>query len=165
MRKTITKKWLQDHWACSEAINQFPTLNKKRVEVATLIKMAVRNNNKEHLEWANWLISRAMTKKERIKYSIYAAKLILKNFESKHPEDKRPRKAIEAAQKYLNSPTAKNKAAANSAAYSAVYSSAYSAAYSAANSAAYSAYSAAWNKQLITILKYGLKQSTKGGKP
>ena len=76
-------------------------------------------------------------KRDSVALSIFAAELVLANFERLYPDDDRPRKAIEAARRYNESPTEENRSAADSAADSAAYS-AYSA-YSAARSAAYSA--------------------------
>jgi hypothetical protein len=86
------------------------------------------------------------TKKDSVLFSIYAAYLCLDNFEKVYPNDKRPREAIEAAERYIENPTEKNQEAAESAARSA--RSAESAAWSAesvARSAAWSAWSAAWS--------------------
>src|SRR3990167_298298 len=76
------------------------------------------------------------TKKDSVAFAIYAAELVIKNYEKKYPNDKRPREAIEAAKKVLFHDTAKNRVAAGSA---------MSAAWSAAGSAAGSAMSAAWS--------------------
>ena len=54
-------------------------------------------------------------KKDSIALSIFAAELVLKNFESVFPADDRPRKAIEAAKKYSDEPTEENQNAARSA--------------------------------------------------
>ena len=59
------------------------------------------------------------TKRNAVEWSIYCAKLCLKNFEKKFPKDKRPRLAIKAAEAWLKNPTKKNKSAAESAAESA----------------------------------------------
>jgi len=88
------------------------------------------------------------TKRDSVLFSIYSAKLVLKNFESVFPSDKRPREAIESAEKYAKNPTIENRNAAwsaESAAESAARSAAESArsAWSAAESAARSAWSAA----------------------
>ena len=87
------------------------------------------------------------TKKDSLKLAIFSAELVLKNFEDKHPNDLRPRRAIEAAKKVLFRDTEKNRSAAESAAWSAWSAeSAASAARSAAESAAESAaWSAAWS--------------------
>ena len=78
--------------------------------------------------------------KDSVALSIYAASLVLKNFEDKYPDDKRPRQAIEAARRWLKNPTEKNRSAARSAAWSA-----WSAAWSAAESAKSAKRSAAWS--------------------
>jgi len=54
-------------------------------------------------------------KKDSVAFAIYAARLVLKNFEEEFPTDDRPRKAIEAAEKYLQYPTIKNRKAAKAA--------------------------------------------------
>jgi hypothetical protein len=86
-------------------------------------------------------------KKDSVALSIFAAELVLKNFESVFPADDRPRKAIEAAKKYSEAPTEENQKAARSAESAArsAWSAAESAAESAAWSAAESAWSAAWS--------------------
>jgi len=89
-------------------------------------------------------------KKDSVLFSIYAAYLCLNNFEKLYPNDKRPREAIEAAERYIKNPTKKNQTAAESAAESAARSAAESAARSAAwsaASAARSAASAAWSAE------------------
>ena len=52
------------------------------------------------------------TKKDSILFAIFAARLVLKNFEKEFPGDDRPRKAIEAAEAYAKNPTKKNREAA-----------------------------------------------------
>ena len=94
------------------------------------------------------------SKRDSVLLSVYAAYLCLDNFEKVYPDDKRPRQAIEAAERYVKSPTKKNQIAAESArsaarsaaesARSAAWSAARSAE-SAARSAARSAESAAWS--------------------
>lgn len=84
------------------------------------------------VEWHKW------TKKDSVFLAIFASELVLDNFEKKYPNDKRPRKAIEAAKKVLKNNTEKNRSAAESAAWSAERNAA-SAARSAARSAERSA--------------------------
>jgi hypothetical protein len=78
----------------------------------------------------------------RVQFAILCADAVLSFYESKYPEDKRPRKAIEAAKKYLKKPSAR---AAYAAAHAAAYAAADAAAYAAADAAraAYAAYAAA----------------------
>jgi hypothetical protein len=97
------------------------------------------------VEWHKW------TKKDSVSLAIFAAELVLVNFEKEYPGDMRPRQTIEAAKSVLKKDSEKNREAAraassaDSAAESAVSaaSSAVSAAESAV-SAAESAVSAAW---------------------
>ena len=104
----------------------------------------------DQLQWANWGIVRVMDGTERVKYAIYAAKQVLKIFEDKYKDDKRPREAIEAAERWTRNPSEKNRNAADAAsaaAYTAYVSSASAsaAAYTAyvSSASAYAAYAAA----------------------
>jgi len=76
------------------------------------------------------------TQADSVALAILSAEMVLENFEKVYPDDDRPRKAIEAARNYLDSPTEKNRSAAESAAWSA---------WSAVMSAARAARSAAWS--------------------
>ena len=58
-------------------------------------------------------------KEDSVSLAIFAAELCIKNFEKEYPTDKRPRKAIKTAKKWLKNPTEKNRSAAGSAAESA----------------------------------------------
>jgi len=147
----ITQKFLKNENACSEGYIWFVHCGEREHE--RVIKKLITENR---ANWANWCIVRLMTHNQRIQYAIYAAKLVIDNYEKQYPDDGIPRKAIEAAEKYLKNNTKNNRSAARSAAYSAysaacsvadsarsVADSARSVADSAARSAAYSAYSAA----------------------
>ena len=90
-------------------------------------------DNSPRADWMLWLYSkRKPNKKKALMVAIYSARLSLKDFEDKYPEDKRPRQAIEAAEAVVK----KDTPAAESAAWSAAWSAAGSAAESAARSAA-----------------------------
>lgn len=87
------------------------------------------------VEWHRW------TKKDSVALAIFAAELVIDNFEKEYPEDDRPRKAIEAAKAVLQSDTVKRRSAARSAAWSAW----------SAGSAAWSGWSSgsAWSAESI----------------
>ena len=80
-------------------------------------------------------------KKDSVELAIYAARLVLKYFEKKYPKDKQPRKAIEAAEKYVKNPTEKNRLAARAAAGD------------AARAARAAAWAAAWAARAALIAK------------
>ena len=99
--------------------------------------------------WSEMRVVRAYewTKPDSVAMAIYCAELVVGIYEKQHPDDKRPRQAIEAAKAWLNDPTEENRqaaSAASAAAYDAAYAAA-SAAYAAyaAYDAAYAAYAAA----------------------
>ena len=113
------------------------------VKLENLIKVEVKGEYLEQSDkqcWKEMRIIKAWKweKKDSVALAIYAASLVLENFEKKHFEDKRPGEAIQAAKRWLKNPTKKNQSAAWSA------ESAASAAESAAWSAE-SAESAAWS--------------------
>ena len=114
------------------------------VPLECLAKVEVRGKHIDYDDkqcWQGMKIIQAWewTQKDSVALSVYAAELVIKNFETRHPSDKRPRNAIEAARAWLKNPTKINRSTAKSAA-----ESARSAARSA-ESAARSAKSAAWS--------------------
>jgi hypothetical protein len=168
----VTKKNLEKLGACSEG-TEYALKNLKNLDGPEAIKKLIKDKK---LDWANWGITRLLDKTGRVKYAIYAAKQVIKIYEDKYPNDKRPREAIKAAEQYIKSPTKEN---ANAAAYAAhaAYAAAYAAdaadvanaayaAYAAADSAAYAAADvanaayaaayAAYAAMKTKIIKYGL---------
>lgn len=96
-----------------------------------------------------WVVTRLFTKEQNIKWSILCASKVLSIFEEKYPNDKRPRHALEAVEKYLNEPSEMNEnaayAAANAAHAANVADAANAAgAAGAAGAAAHTAYAAAY---------------------
>jgi len=168
--KKLTKRWLDNHGACQEAVDAFSA--QTETDVVKLLKRCMKA---DRFDWANWLIVRKMRYKQYVSYTIFAAEQGVGLYEKKYPSDKRPRHAIEAARRCIKNSTQNNRDAAysaadsaadaaadaaRSAAYSAADSAAYSAAYSAAaRSAAYSAAarSAAYKRMKKKILNHGIK--------
>ena len=124
MIKTITLEWLQSEGACKESLEAWQK-ETDHDTFATLNRLIDKNP-----KWGNWLVCRLMTKKQAVKYAVFAAEQVIDIYEKAYPDDKRPRNAIEAAKAYLKNPSKKTKAAAANAA-------------SAASAAAYAAYAAA----------------------
>ena len=135
--KTITLKNLKELRACGDGVDWFKAQNETAIDKVCLALCA-----DNHEDWANWLIVRFMTRKQKLKYAIYAAEQVLEIFE-KHPNDARPRQAIAAAKKVLKSNTKKNRdaaaAAAHAATHAATHAAAHAAVYAAAHAAAYDA--------------------------
>ena len=149
--KTITVKWLEKHNACIKGVEWFR--NQTETDPIKLIEYFIKHRDKEQLQWGNWLIVRLMKYKQYLSYAIFAAEQVISIYEKKYPDDKRPRKAIEAAKKYLKNSTKENKADATYAVAAAAADAAtYDAAYIAADAA-----DAANKKITIKILNYGLK--------
>jgi hypothetical protein len=97
------------------------------------------------------------TKEDSVGLAIFAAELAIHIYEKRKPGDDRPRKAIEAAKKWLADPSEENRKGAQIAASSSAAAYAASAAYAsdaassaAASSAAAYASSAASKKEIKT---------------
>ena len=93
-------------------------------------------------------------KKDSVELAIYAARLVLKIFEKEYPNDKRPRKAIAAAVKYLKNPTEKNMSAAGAAAWAARDAAGAAAGAAAWAARAAGAARAAWAALISKIAKW-----------
>jgi len=134
----ITADWLKEKQACRSGVDWF--INQSETEGVKVVKKLI---TEKHLDWANWLIVRIMNYKQYVSYAVFAAEQVIAIYEKKHPDDKRPRLAIEAAKKCIENPSEENKkAAAADAAYAAAAADAYAYAADAAAAAA-AAYAAA----------------------
>ena len=88
-------------------------------DVLALVECAgkvVKSSDKETWEKMRIIKIYEWTKERSVNLAIQAARLVLDIFESAYPEDKRPREAIEAAERRLAEPTEANIAAADAAA-------------------------------------------------
>ena len=121
----ITKEWLESKNACYSSLTYVCANNYIGLDIIDFLEKLIKE---KRLSDANWLITKGMNKKQNVLYAIFAAEQVISIYEKKYPKDSRPRKAIEAAKRYIKNPCKKTKAAAN-------------AAYAAAN-AAYAAYTA-----------------------
>ena len=137
--KKITLKYLESIGACSEAVEAFRQYQPGTDLIAVLDKAMKLNR----FDWANWLIVRVMNKRRKVQYAVFAAELVIKIYEDRHPGDGQPRKAIDAAKAYLKNPCARTKKNARSAAYAA-YAAAGADADAYAADAAYAGAAAAY---------------------
>ena len=137
----ITKEWLKEKGACTKGFEWF--VKNGNADIFELIEQLKEINP----SWANWLITKSFDRMNNVKYAVFAAEQVIKIFEKKYTKDKSPRKAIQAAKKYIKAPTEKNAyAAAYAAADAADAANAANAAYAAANAADYAA-EKEWQKQ------------------
>ena len=90
------------------------------------------------------LISEVDLKRVSVEWAIYCASLVLSIYEKEYPTDNRPRKAIEAAEKWLENPNEKNRIAAKAAAAAAKAADAAAWAADTAAGAAWAGDAAAW---------------------
>lgn len=96
--------------------------------------------------WEQMRITKAWawTKEDSVRLAIYTAELVIGIYEKKHPDDNRPRQAIEAAKQWLAEPTEKNARAARKAAEAAAGAAGAAGAAREAAEAAEAAARAAW---------------------
>ena len=161
--------------ACKEAIEFFERHYNEIADVELLkdvlqYQEEVKEEGEDIYNWCYWLIVRLLQHKERVRFAVHAAEMVLNIFEEEYPEDKRPRQAIEAAKAWLENPCEETQqaaaawadaayawAAANAAdayaAYAADAADAYAA--DAADAAAYAAYACPDIKD--KILEYGIE--------
>jgi hypothetical protein len=154
----LSIKVLQKYGACSEGVKWYQDYGCPKTVTGT-VNLLLDSSNSNKLSWSIWLIARMLSRKDEIRYAIFAAEQVIEIFEKQYPDDKRPRNAIEAAKKVLKNPSLKNKnaaanayaaavnaaAAANAAYTVAAANAAYAAAANAACAAANAAYAAAVN--------------------
>ena len=107
----VTKEFLREKYACATGYRWFCE-NCLELDFEDQIKQL----SKYRYDWANWLLVRLMTLEQKRKYAIFAAEKVLHIFEAKYPTDKRPRKAIEAAEAVLENDTKENRSKADAAA-------------------------------------------------
>lgn len=91
---------------CSKQINQALSYVKGEI----LAKVEVRGksiieDDKECYSEMRIVKAWDWTRKDSVSLAVYAAKLVIKIYEKKYPNDDRPRKAIEAAEYWLKHPT------------------------------------------------------------
>ena len=92
----ITKKWLTSHKACCSEED------KRRAEKIGDPKEIVKKLiNAGRYSDARWLVTRVLSKKHNVAMAVYAAEKALHSFLEMHPDDKRPRQAIDAAIAFL----------------------------------------------------------------
>ena len=92
---------------------------------STIVKFLLAKQTKHEIvmtgpinfSWFNDNITRLMTYKQCVQYSVFAAELALPIFEIQFINDKRPRLAIKVAIKCIEDPSAKNKKTASGSAY------------------------------------------------
>lgn len=125
----ITEQKLKELCACQEGIDWFLAWQGQKDLKSVLYALI----DSDHAIWANWLMVRHLNKKQKVQYAIFAAEQVLYIFEARHPNDDRPRKAIEATKAYIEDSNAPVGSAANAA---------MEAAHATATSAARAAYAA-----------------------
>ena len=140
MLSKITQKWLSEKSACSEGVEWF--LRREETHTIKIIQALVAEDK---WSWANWTIVRVMNYKQKVQYAVFAAEQVINIYEKKYPNNDKPRKAIEAAKKCIDSPSKENRsdAAAYAADAAADTDAAANAAADAANAAAYATNAAA----------------------
>ena len=130
----ITLRQLKTLQACEPGIIWFKKQKDKSLK--GIVKNLLDDN---HFDYVKWLLKNLLTKEQNQLWAINSAESVLGLFETKYPNDLRPRQAIQAAKDFLAGKiTAYDAYAAAHAAADAAYA-AHAAAYAAAHAAAYAA--------------------------
>ena len=109
----VTEEFLKPLNPCKEGYKYAIDKGYIGLEGVDFVKKLISDDK---LEWANWLIVRIIDYKEYVSYAVFAALQVIDIYEKQCPDDKRPRLAIEAAQRCIDNPSDENKAAARAAA-------------------------------------------------
>ena len=98
MKKHITKEKLLKLSPCEDGLKFAESLNFDFVKIW---------NQCERGNWMIWMLLnfKLAKKMDYVKISVACAEICLKNYESKYPDDDRPRKALEAAKAWIDKPT------------------------------------------------------------
>ena len=97
----ITVDWLRKQGACAAGIERFAVQPER--DALMLLRLMVRDDGL--LDWAQWLVVRCLPDQvARVRYTVYAARLELPNYEAAYPDDRRPRATIAAARAWLKHP-------------------------------------------------------------
>ena len=105
----LTEEWRKKNKACPDGVKWWKD-QKEKDAIKIVLKLADHN-----YPWANWLLVRLMTHKQKVQYAVFAAEQVIEIYEKKYPEDDRPRKAIEVAKEFIKDPSDDNKKAADAA--------------------------------------------------
>ena len=136
---------MEKHNACQKGIDW--VLEQNETDPVKLVKLAIKTNDQEILDYANWGICEILKHRHKslVRYAVYAAEKVLHLYEEKYPRDMQPRQAIQAAKKVIKANTKENRDAAGDAAWAAGDAAGDArAAAGAARDAAWSAGAAAW---------------------
>ena len=95
----LTLEWLKEKNACADGVAWYEK-NGTSTVAGTITKLI----SAKKWDWANWLLTNAFDKMQCVEYAVFSARSVLKIYEYKY-HDLRPRKAIEAAEQYLKTPT------------------------------------------------------------
>jgi hypothetical protein len=127
---TITTKQVKDLQPCNDGWKWYLENQEEDLE-KLLIKI-----NSVRPDWARWLFTNLMDRKQCLEVAIFAAREVLSIFEDKYPNDDRPRKAIESAEKWIKYPLDENRYAADASSDAAAAAAAAAAADASSDAAA-----------------------------
>jgi hypothetical protein len=103
---------VNQHSACSSGVEWYENNGNPNSVESCVDKLLSDDKCSEAHNWANWLLAEMLEPNDKIRYAIFAAELVIDIFEKAIFGDERPRKAIDAAKKYLKLKTPAARAAA-----------------------------------------------------
>ena len=139
----LTIDWLNGRGACNEGVEWFRS-QPARDAVAVCEALLADDGPGDGVEWANWLVSRCLSRQGQLRYAIYAAERAEKTAGANATPEGRA--AIEAAKRVMENDTEENRAAARAA-----WDAAWAAAWAARDAAG-----AAGAAELRAIVEYGI---------
>ena len=134
----ITKHELVELKACTGGLKRFIKQTNGTDEPVKVLSLIGGRNTISDLVW---LAGKKLDKKSIVQFAITCVESVLPLFEDDHPDDKRPRLAIESAKNWLSNPSSSNETFA--AEYAATDAAAYAATDAVATAYVAAAYAAA----------------------
>ena len=108
----LTIDWLKEQEACADGVSWFQAQD-ARDAVAVCEALLADDGPGDGVEWANWLVSRCLSRQGQLRYAIYAAERAEKSAGANATPEGRA--SIEAAKRVMENDTEENRAAARAA--------------------------------------------------
>lgn len=100
MKREFTPQYIRDNKGCYEMsqVNGLSFINKESISIEDMVNSEMPTKDKY---W--WVIKKCdITTRQKQDLAIQCAEIVLVVYETKHPDNKAPREAIQAAKDYLS---------------------------------------------------------------
>lgn len=106
MKIEFSKEYIYDNRGCysKEQVDNLPFINNDKITIKMLF------DNLPFKDFDYWLLQNCkMTERDKEEYVYHYASFALPIFEERHPDNKKPREALEAKRAWIDNPTDENR--------------------------------------------------------